>query len=132
MAVMMFHVRFLYPSIDDDDENRHAHFDVDTTSSRRPSPTNSARTSSSIPSDKSSIHDCHCERPRDIQITDFRSASGQDKFIPETLYQQDYKCCQGVFVEFGARDGIQDSNTFVFEQKLGWKGLLFEMNPNGE
>jgi hypothetical protein len=41
-------------------------------------------------------------------------------------------CCRGVFVEFGARDGIQDSNTLVFERSLKWKGLLFEMNPKGE
>ena len=33
---------------------------------------------------------------------------------------------QGVFVELGAGDGLQHSNSLAFERKLGWTGLLIE------
>ncbi|CAK9085141.1 Protein Star [Durusdinium trenchii] len=33
---------------------------------------------------------------------------------------------QGVFVELGAGDGLDKSNSLAFEQKLGWTGLLIE------
>ena len=36
---------------------------------------------------------------------------------------------QGFFVESGALDGLRVSNTFVYERKLGWRGLLVEPNP---
>jgi FkbM family methyltransferase len=32
----------------------------------------------------------------------------------------------GVFVEFGASDGLSNSNSYFFETKLGWKGLCVE------
>jgi len=34
----------------------------------------------------------------------------------------------GVFIEAGANDGISQSNTYIFERGLGWKGLLVEPN----
>lgn len=33
---------------------------------------------------------------------------------------------KGVFVEFGAEDGVKVSNTLFFEKYLGWTGLLIE------
>lgn len=36
------------------------------------------------------------------------------------------KCKKGFFVEFGARNGIEHSNTAFFEKELGWTGMLFE------
>ena len=35
----------------------------------------------------------------------------------------------GYFIEVGANDGISQSNTFYFEQALGWRGLLIEPVP---
>ena len=36
---------------------------------------------------------------------------------------------QGVFIEAGANDGIQQSNTLYFERYRGWSGLLVEPIP---
>ncbi len=33
---------------------------------------------------------------------------------------------EGYFVEFGALNGVQDSNTYVLEKNYGWTGLLCE------
>ena len=30
----------------------------------------------------------------------------------------------GFFVEFGATNGVKNSNTWLLETKLGWKGIL--------
>ncbi|KAJ3387738.1 hypothetical protein HDU92_001811 [Lobulomyces angularis] len=33
----------------------------------------------------------------------------------------------GIFIEFGARNGIAQSNTYFYEKALGWKGLMAEV-----
>ena len=38
------------------------------------------------------------------------------------------KATTGVFVELGAFDGVRQSNTVFFE-RLGWRGVLIEANP---
>lgn len=35
----------------------------------------------------------------------------------------------GYFVEFGATNGLSNSNTWLLEKRLGWKGILAEPNP---
>jgi FkbM family methyltransferase len=35
----------------------------------------------------------------------------------------------GFFVEFGATDGIEGSNTLLLESRYGWQGILCEPNP---
>jgi FkbM family methyltransferase len=35
----------------------------------------------------------------------------------------------GYFVEFGATNGVVNSNTWLLEKKYGWKGILAEPNP---
>ena len=36
----------------------------------------------------------------------------------------------GFFVEMGAIDGLQFSNSLIYEQCFGWKGLLIEAEPD--
>ena len=57
----------------------------------------------------------------------FHAQSGQDAWVLRHLV---LGCDEGVFVEFGARNGIQHSNTYAFEKHLGWRGLLFEADAS--
>ena len=58
-----------------------------------------------------------------------RSVRSQD-FEDLALYEQFFVGQRdGFFVEMGALDGITLSNTFAFEDKLGWSGVLLEANP---
>ena len=51
-----------------------------------------------------------------------RSQLRQDLLVLWLLdFQKD-----GIFVEFGATDGVDLSNTYLLERKYGWKGLLVE------
>jgi FkbM family methyltransferase len=52
------------------------------------------------------------------------SQSKQDKWVLENLL---YKT-NGVFVDIGAYDGIQTSNTYCLEKYYNWSGLCIEAN----
>jgi FkbM family methyltransferase len=54
----------------------------------------------------------------------YHSQHGEDRWIVHNCVLPD----SGVFVEMGAGDGIELSNTYHFEQR-GWTGLLIEPNP---
>jgi FkbM family methyltransferase len=55
----------------------------------------------------------------------FHSQHREDRWIVANLRLPD----TGVFVEVGAHDGIELSNTYYFEQ-CGWTGLVIEPNPD--
>lgn len=56
----------------------------------------------------------------------YYSQANQDKWVCESLgFQRD-----GYFVEIGAFDGIQTSNTYFMEKELGWRGICIEAEPN--
>lgn len=57
---------------------------------------------------------------------EYFSQNGQDKYLYETFFK-DKK--DGVFVEIGAYDGIRFSNSYFFENSLGWSGVCIEPNP---
>lgn len=54
------------------------------------------------------------------------SQNYQDVFaLYETKYMKN-----GYFVEFGATDGVSISNSYLLENRYGWKGILAEPNPH--
>jgi len=57
-------------------------------------------------------------------VSPYYSQFGEDRFIVESLFPP----AKGVFVEFGADDGVENSNTLHFELE-GWTGLCIEPNP---
>ena len=57
----------------------------------------------------------------------YQSQMGQDMFLNRWLFKNRGP---GFFIDVGAFDGIQGSNTFYFEKHLQWKGIAFEPNPS--
>jgi len=51
---------------------------------------------------------------------------GQDEIIDKLCYPLGKETHKGVFVEIGAWDGVDISNTYTLEKKRDWKGLLVE------
>lgn len=58
----------------------------------------------------------------------FYSTDGQDKWVLETLKNKK----DGFFIEIGTAMPIENNNTFLFEKFYGWRGLLFEFDPQYE
>jgi FkbM family methyltransferase len=56
----------------------------------------------------------------------FHSEHKQDSWLYENVFKDKRN---GVFVEFGAIDGIITSNSLFFEQEMGWTGLCIEAIP---
>ena len=55
-------------------------------------------------------------------LRDSKAQLGQDMFV---LSELGFKR-EGFFVEFGATNGIDLSNSYLLEKKFGWKGILAE------
>lgn len=53
------------------------------------------------------------------------SQHGQEHFVLEHLNQKR----DGYFLDIGAYDGVEFSNTYSLEKDYGWKGLLVECDP---
>ena len=58
----------------------------------------------------------------------FYGQHGEDKEVYEAFFSNN-RVAKGFFVELGALDGIQYSNSKFFEDYLGWRGLLIEPVP---
>lgn len=59
-------------------------------------------------------------------VSNSNSDRGQDRWVIDDVFKGK---TDGFFVELGAADGFNDSNTFVLEKRFGWKGLCIEPNP---
>ena len=60
-----------------------------------------------------------------------RSRLDEDKTIYNTFFRDiDDSSFRGSYVELGAFNGVQESNTRFFDVCLGWDGLLIEGNPH--
>lgn len=59
----------------------------------------------------------------------FTSQAGQDRFLLEKVFKDNIHLNKGFFIEFGARNGVEHSNTHYFEKVLGWRGVLLEAVP---
>lgn len=57
---------------------------------------------------------------------EFHSQYGQDKWLFENLYK---KKSNGFFIEIGADDGIDKSNSYFFERRMNWQGICIEPSP---
>lgn len=58
----------------------------------------------------------------------YKSQYGEDKWIASHWSKLGLPK-KGIFVEFGAADGITFSNTYWLEKSMGWNGLLIEPDP---
>ena len=65
---------------------------------------------------------------KNLNFDNIKSQINQDIFV---LYTLDWKR-EGYFVEFGATNGIDLSNTYLLEKNFGWKGILSEPNLIGK
>jgi FkbM family methyltransferase len=52
--------------------------------------------------------------------------AGQEVWVREILNNKN----NGFFVDVGAYDGVESSNTYFLEKELLWDGLCIEANPN--
>jgi FkbM family methyltransferase len=69
--------------------------------------------------------------PADFQIDHslLLSQGRQDVLLWNMLFFNDSQYQSGFFVEFGARNGKSESNSYFYENQLGWRGLLLEAIP---
>lgn len=64
------------------------------------------------------------------QTMDFHSVNGEDRDIYTNFFKEILDGHSPTYVELGAFNGKQESNSRFFDVCLGWKGLLVEANPN--
>jgi FkbM family methyltransferase len=58
---------------------------------------------------------------------EYYSQSGQDQFLDEHVFKGKR---DGFYLDIGANDGINLSNTYYFEKNLKWNGICVEPIPN--
>ena len=73
------------------------------------------------------LNEINIELLSDINyLVESKSQNGQDLFA---LLSNDFKK-NGVFIEFGAYDGVIFSNTHLLEKHFGWNGILIDPIPS--
>lgn len=60
---------------------------------------------------------------KSYSLTDNLGTPLEEKLVAIMPYKN------GVFIEVGANDGLNQSNTMLFEESYGWTGLLIEPSP---
>jgi hypothetical protein len=58
-------------------------------------------------------------------MDNFFSQAGQDKWVVEFFKFKE----NGFFLDIGAYDGIEYSNSYYLEKNLNWNGICIEANP---
>lgn len=64
--------------------------------------------------------------PQYLSFYPYYARSGQDKYLNEKIF---LNMKNGIYVDLGAYDGIESSNTLFFEETLEWKGICVEPLP---
>jgi FkbM family methyltransferase len=64
--------------------------------------------------------------PEALKKEGYHSQNGQDKWAVEDIFQRRQG---GFFVDIGAYNGVDISNTYYLEQQLGWSGICVEPLP---
>lgn len=65
----------------------------------------------------------------EVQNTKYPSQFGEDKFIVNYFIKNNKSPFNRVYLEVGAFDGYEMSNTYALEHGYGWRGLLIEGGP---
>jgi FkbM family methyltransferase len=65
--------------------------------------------------------------PQYLSSLPYYARHGQDRFLDEEVFHHKKN---GVFVDIGAYDGVQSSNTLFFEESLNWTGVCVEPLPH--
>lgn len=59
----------------------------------------------------------------------FTAQYGQDEVLDKLCYPKGNESHVGTFIEIGAFDGVDISNTYMLEKRRGWAGVLVEPIP---
>ncbi|MEM7175096.1 MAG: FkbM family methyltransferase [Chlamydiota bacterium] len=65
--------------------------------------------------------------PQYLELYPYYGRHGQDRIINKKIFR-DLK--KGTFVDIGAYDGVESSNTLFFEESLNWNGICIEPLQN--
>jgi FkbM family methyltransferase len=75
----------------------------------------------------------HNNGPDEVEFLSFilaRMQSSRAQLFQDLWVLFETRCKKsGYFVEFGACDGLQSSNTYLLERAFGWRGIVAEPNP---
>lgn len=65
--------------------------------------------------------------PQYLSAFPYYARHGQDRYLNEAVF---HNMRNGVFVDLGAYDGMESSNTLFFEESLDWDGVCVEPLPD--